>query len=150
MKKAYSAVGVLLLVELALQFYLIAVAALSVWGADNTADTAKSVFAGFKTGDNFVGIHALNGTFLIPITVLILIALSFAAGLPGRARGMTGALLGLVVLQFLLALVGGSGNTTSAAIGGLHGLNALAIVGLAVTLLRRNWAFGKGVIPAAA
>lgn len=142
MKKAYSVAGVVLLVELALQFYLIAAGALSVWGADSNKDTAASVFSGFKTGDNFAVLHALNGTLVIPFTILVLIALSFAAGHAGRVKGQTAALFGLIVIQFFLGIAGGAGGTVAAAIGGLHGLNALVLVGTAVTVVRRTWAFG--------
>jgi uncharacterized protein DUF6220 len=139
-RKVYSVVGVLLLVELALQFYFIATAALNVWGADGNADTAKSVFAGFKAGDTFANLHAFNGTLVIPVTILVLIGVSFWAHLPGRIKWQTGALFGLMVLQFLLAGIGFGG---APAVGGLHGVNALAIVGLSSMLVIRTWAFGS-------
>jgi hypothetical protein len=145
-RKAYSAVGVLLLAEIALQFYLIAAGALAVWGA---ADNAASVYAAFKTGDQFASIHGFDGTFVIPLTILVLIALSFAARLPGRVKGMTAALFGLMVVQFVLGVAGSGGGTGLAVIGGLHGLNALAITGLAGQLVVRNWAFRRAA-PAAA
>jgi Family of unknown function (DUF6220) len=140
-KKAYTIVGVVLLVELALQFYLIAAAALAVWGAkDNAAD----VYSAFKVGDQFAGLHAGLGTFLIPLTILILIALSFAARLPARTKGQTAGLFGLMVVQFLLGVVGSGGGTGLAVIGSLHGLNSLVIVGLSGSLVFRNWALGAG------
>jgi hypothetical protein len=141
LKKAYTIVGVVLLVELALQFYLIAAAALAVWGAKNNA---KDVYAAFKVGDQFAGLHAVVGTLVIPLTILALIALSFGARLPARTKGQTAGLFGLVVVQFLLGVVGSGGGTGLAIIGGLHGLNALAIVGLSGSLVARNWAFGAG------
>jgi hypothetical protein len=140
-KKAYTIVGVVLLVELALQFYLIAAGALAVWGAKNNA---TDVYAAFKVGDQFASLHAVVGTLIIPVTIIVLLALSFGARLPVRAKGQTGGLLGLVVVQFLLGVVGSGGGTGLAVIGGLHGLNALAIVGLTGTLVSRNWAFGAG------
>jgi len=141
LKKAYTIVGVVLLVELALQFYLIAAAALAVWGAKNNA---KDVYAAFKVGDQFAGLHAVVGTLVIPLTILALIALSFGARLPARTKGQTAGLFGLVVVQFLLGVVGSGGGTGLAIIGGLHGLNALAIVGLSGSLVARNWAYGAG------
>lgn len=138
-KKAYSIVGVVLLVELALQFYLIAAAALAVWGAK---DNATDVYSAFKVGDQFAGLHAVVGTFVIPLTILILIALSFAARLPARTKGQTAGLLVLMVVQFLLGVVGSGGGTGLAVIGGLHGITALVIVGLSGSLVFRNWAFG--------
>ncbi|HEX6487795.1 MAG TPA: DUF6220 domain-containing protein [Candidatus Dormibacteraeota bacterium] len=141
MKKAYSVAGVVLLVEIALQFYLIAAAALNVWGADGNKDTAGSVFAGFKTGDNFASLHALNGDLVIPVTILVMIGLAFGAGHAARIKGQTAALFGLMVLQFLLASLAFTGSAALAALGGLHGLNAIAITGLAGSLVFRTWAF---------
>ena len=141
LKKAYTIVGVVLLVELALQFYLIAAAALAVWGAK---DNAKDVYAAFKVGNQFAGLHAVVGTLVIPLTILALIALSFGARLPTRTKVQTAGLFGLVVVQFLLGVVGSGGGTGRAIIGGLHGLNALVIVGLSGSLVARNWALGAG------
>src|SRR5258708_13042822 len=88
LKKAYSIVGVVLLVELALQFYLVAAAALAVWGAKNNA---KDVYAAFKVGDQFAGLHAVVGTLIIPLTIIVLIALPFVARLPPRTKCPTAA-----------------------------------------------------------
>ena len=140
-RRIYSVLGVLLLVELALQFYFIAAAALNIWGAD-TPDTAKSVFAGFKVSDNWGNLHASNGTLMIPVTILVLIAMSFAAHLPGNLKWQTAALFGLMVIQFLLAGAGFAGGPWMV-VGGLHGVNALLIVGLTASLVQRTWAFGS-------
>jgi Family of unknown function (DUF6220) len=140
-RKVYSVLGVLLLVELALQFYFIAAAALNIWGADKT-DTAQSVFAGFKVSDNWSNLHAFNGTLVVPVTILVLIAMSFAARLPGNLRWQTAALFGLMVIQAFLAGAGSAGGAWMF-IGGLHGVNALLIVGLTLSLVWRTWAFGK-------
>lgn len=136
-RRAYSIFGVVLLVELGLQFYLIAVGALSVWAAQ---DNAGSVYAAFKNGDKFASLHGLIGTFVIPITILVMIALAFVAGLSRREKGQTVGLFGLIVIQFLLGVIGSSGSVAAAVIGGLHGLNALAIVGLAGSVVFRTWA----------
>lgn len=139
-RRAYSIFGVALLVELALQFYLIAAGALSVWAAQ---DNAGSVYAAFKNGDKFASLHAVIGTFVIPITILVMIALAFVAGLPRRDKGQTLGLFGLMVIQFLLGVIGSSGSVAAAVIGGLHGINALAIVGAAGSLVVRTWALGR-------
>jgi len=136
-RKAYSIMGVILLVELALQFYLIAAGALSVWAA---SDNANAVYAAFKNGDKFASLHGFIGTLVIPITILVMIGLAFAAGLSRRDKGQTAGLFGLVVVQFLLGVIGSSGSVAGAVIGGLHGLNALAIVGAAGSLVFRTWA----------
>jgi Family of unknown function (DUF6220) len=136
-RRAYSIFGIILLVELGLQFYLIAAGALSVWAAQ---DNAGSVYAAFKNGDKFASLHGFIGTFVIPITILVMIALAFAAGLSRRDKGQTAGLLALVVIQFLLGVIGSSGTVAAAIVGGLHGLNALAIVGAAGSLVFRTWA----------
>jgi hypothetical protein len=136
-RRAYSIVGVILLVELALQFYLIAAGALSVWAA---SDNANSVYAAFKNGDKFASLHGFIGTLVIPITILVMIGLAFAARLSRRDKGQTAGLFGLLVVQFVLGVIGSSGSVAGAVIGGLHGLNALLIVGAAGSLLFRTWA----------
>ena len=140
-RKVYWVLGVVLLVELALQFYFIAAAALNIWGAD-TPDTAKSVFAGFKVSDNWGNLHAINGTLVVPVTILALIAMSFAARLPGNLKWQTAALFGLMVIQVFLAGAGAAGGAWMF-VGGLHGVNALLIVGLTFSLVSRTWAFGE-------
>src|SRR5260370_21000690 len=100
LKKAYTIVGVVLLVELALQFYLIAAAALAVWGAKNNA---KDVYAAFKAGDQFAGLHAVVGTLVIPLTTIALTPLSFGPRLPARTKGQTAGLLALLLLHLLPA-----------------------------------------------
>lgn len=139
-RKAYSIFGVVLLVELGLQFYLIAAAALSVWGAQ---DDAASVYTAFENGDKFATLHGFVGTFVIPITILVMIALAFAARLSRRDKGQTAGLFGLMVVQFVLGVIGSSGSVAAALIGGLHGLVALAIVGAAGSLVFRTWALTR-------
>src|SRR5207302_9043946 len=99
------------------------------------------VFAGFRLGDNFAMVHALNASIVIPLTILVLIGLSFAARLPGRMKWQTGALFGLMVLQFVLAGIGFARNAALRPLAVLHGVNALAIVGLTSWLVYRGWAF---------
>ena len=142
-RRAYTIAGVVLMVELALQFYLIAAAALSVWGATPSSGDATSseIFAGFQIGDNFANLHAINGTFVIPLTILVMIGLAFGAGHSGRVKGMTAGLFGLMVIQFVLGFFGGLQSTLGSAIAGLHGLNAIAIVGLTFYLLSSTWAY---------
>ena len=57
---------------------------------------------------------------------------------PGKTTGLSALLFLLVVLQLALANIGFSG---AALVGGLHGLNALLLVGLALWLVWRRWAF---------
>jgi len=143
--KAYSAFGALLAVEIIAQFFFIAAAVIPVSGAAGSNDNESALYAVWKnTFDTFLGLHVVNGTFLIPITILLLVGLSFAARHPWRTTWMTLALLGLLVVQFLLGVVGaGNGGPKSgiAVVGGLHGLNAILILGLAFGVAWKNWAF---------
>lgn len=84
--------------------------------------------------------HALFGTFLIPFTTLCLIALSFAARYSWHTTLLTILLFLLLLLQFALALVGFL-HSELAPLAGLHGLNALFVLALALYLTYRRWAF---------
>lgn len=140
-RRAYSIAGVVLLALLALQFYLIAAAAWSVWGATpNTGEpTSGQIFSGFKLGDSFASLHAANGSIAVPLVILVMIALSFAARHSGRVKALTAALFGLLVIQAVLGFFGGAQTTAGSAVAGLHGLNAMALVGLTVFLVRSTW-----------
>ena len=113
------------------QLYFIAAAIFTIINAN---DNAKDVYSAFKNADSFAGLHAINGD-LIGLTILILVGLSFGARYPWRTTILTGVLFVLLVIQLLLA------HTGIPALSGLHGLNALIMVGLGGFLTGRNWAF---------
>ena len=133
--KAYSAFGLLLLLELFAQFYFIAAAVIPI-----AAPLTLALPPDKASYDTFSALHGLNGIFLIPATILVLILLSFAARHPWKTTLVTALLLLLLVLQFTLALVGFQ-HSELAPVAGLHGLNALLIVGLALRLTWQRWAF---------
>lgn len=130
-RKAYSVVGVVLMLEYFVQLYLIAGGIFTIATAD---DNQKSVYSAFHNADNFMGFHGLNG-WLIGILIIIFFAVSFGARLPRRTIGLSGLLLGLYVVQFVLA------HTGIPLLSALHGVNALVMIGLTGYLLGRNWAF---------
>ena len=137
-RKAYSVAGVVLLVELFLQFYF---AAGGIFMIASKADENATVVKGaVHNSEAFFGLHAANGTILIPLTILVMIGLSFWARYPWRTTGLTALLFGLLVIQFALAAAGFAGV---AVIAGLHGLNALVMVGANIYVVVRNWAFGR-------
>lgn len=136
-RKAYSVVSVLLLSEILAQFYFIAGWAFSAWLAD---DNEKSVAAAVKGSDAFVFLHFLNGMLVIPVTILVLVGLSFASRYSWHTTGLTAVLVGLWVLQFALAI---AGFNKLAFVAGLHAVNAVALVTYAAWTVRRNWAFGR-------
>ena len=136
--KAYSAIGVLVLLELFAQFYFIAAAVIPIAAPLTVAITPDT--PGQSNYATFSALHGINGTFLIPTTILVLILLSFAARHPWKTTGLTTLILLLLVLQFALALIGFQ-HSDLAPVAGLHGLNALVVVGLALRLTWQRWAF---------
>jgi hypothetical protein len=136
-RKAYSVVSVLLLCEILAQFYFIAALAFPAWLAD---DNEKSVAKAVEGAGMFAGLHALNGTLVIPISMLVLVGLSLASRYSWRTTGLTAVLLGLMAIQFLLAL---AGLNKLAFIAGFHAVNAILLVTYAAWTVRRNWAFGR-------
>ena len=80
-------------------------------------------------GNAFHGLHGFVGFNVMPLLGLVLLVVSFfaAKSVPG-ARKWGAIVFGLIILQVALALVAFS----VPAIGGLHGINALAVFGTAV------------------
>jgi hypothetical protein len=80
-------------------------------------------------GNAFHGVHGFVGFTVMPLLGLILLVVSFfaAKSVPG-ARKWAGIVFGLIVLQVALALVAFS----VPALGALHGINALAVLGTAL------------------
>ena len=143
--KVYSGVGALLLVEILAQFFFIAAAIIPVSGAAGSNDNFPALDRVWKnTSDSFIGLHSINGTLLVPITILLLLLLSFAARHSWKTTWLTLALLGLLIIQFFFGIIGagnGGPNSGIALVGGLHGLNATLILGLAFWVTWKRWAF---------
>ena len=133
-RKAYSVAGVVLMIQFVLQLYFVAVALLTIFQAN---DNAKDVYAAFKTADTFAGLHRDNGD-LLGVTILVMIGCSFGARYPWRTTILTAVLFLLLVVQSILAYTG------IPLLSGLHGVNALIMIGLGGYLTGRNWAFRRG------
>jgi hypothetical protein len=88
------------------------------------------------TNSAYWGLHFFNA-IAIAFVILLMLGASFLARLPGRAKRLTGILLGLFVLQAVLAFI-----PWPVPIAALHVLNAFAILAVALYLTRENWAFG--------
>jgi hypothetical protein len=132
----YSVAGVLLLLEFGAQFYTIA----SSGFTKVASEIAQRPTGASPELEPFAIAHAVIGVFIVPLTILALIALSVGARYPRRTTILAALLLLLWVVQFGLAYVGFLGV---APLAGLHGINALAMVGLGIYLVRSNWAFGR-------
>jgi len=121
LRKIYSVVGALMLLEFLAQFYTIASSGFATVANEiATTQNARVTGAEIQEVDPFAAAHAVIGVFIVPLTILALIALSLGARLPRRATVLTGLLFLLWVFQFMLAFVGFAGV---APIAGLHGIN---------------------------
>jgi hypothetical protein len=95
---------------------------------------AMSIALGFfivlknkRIGENIgLELHSVVGMMVIPLIALILLIVSFFAGIAGGVK-WAAIIFGLVVLQVLLAF----GAVGAPAVGALHGLNALALMAVA-------------------
>jgi hypothetical protein len=144
-RKAYSIVGGLLILEYLTQFYLIATAIFTLGQAFDGPDShpsSKAIYGAFKNADAIASIHVFNGYYVIPITTLVLVGLSFAARLPRRTSWLTSLLLVLLLLQMALVWLAIPGVTA------LHALNAIVLLGLASWLTWTNWAWRTASLPA--
>ena len=77
-------------------------------------------------------LHGINGMMVMPILALLLFISSFFAKIRGGTK-WAGFVLLAVVVQVVLAFI----SFGVAAVGALHGINALVILGLAVMTARR-------------
>lgn len=132
-RKAYSVAGALLMLQFALQLYFIAAAIFTIVNAN---DNAKDVYKAFQNADTFASLHRLNGD-LVGLTILIMVGLSFGSRYPWRTTILTAVLFLLYIVQFVLSATG------IPVVSGLHGVNALVMIGLGGYLTGRNWAFGR-------
>ena len=137
MRSAYRVLAMLVAALVVVQAAAIAYAVfgLTKWvDGGGTLDKA-AMESEDTTFDGVVGfmIHGMNGMMLIPLVALLLLIVSFFAKVPGGVK-WAGLLLLAVVVQVLLGMFGHD----TPALGGLHGLNALVIFGLAVMAALRS------------
>ena len=115
---------------------------LAGYGAFHAADVSDDKGAISKNGvsDGFNAHAALGYVILIAALVLLILAFLARRQSPGGARPKwAGILLVLLVVQILLAGLGGA----VAWLGVLHGMNALAVAGVAGSLAGREWAMHR-------
>ncbi len=75
-----------------------------------------------------------NGTILIPLVTIGLLIVSFFAKVP-KGVAMAATIFGLVALQILV--LPALSRSAGSAFGGLHGVNALVLLGVAIMAGRR-------------
>jgi hypothetical protein len=85
-----------------------------------------------KFNDNNFGPHAILGTLMVVIALVIVVVALVGRWSP-RATRLSGGLFGLMVLQLVLA---GIGSGSAPVVGGLHAANALFITVVAYLLVR--------------
>ena len=136
MRKVYCGLTGLMLLAVLAQFYFAAVGAFA-----KPAD------------DNSFALHSITGMMIIPLLSLLATIVAAIAKVPGRLIGLTILPLGLVIVQVLIIAVGNAMSDTTAGehttpaalvVLGLHGLNGLAIMGVAGTVFGRAMALVTG------
>ena len=126
MRRVFAGLAVLLALVIVVQFFLAANAAF------NTAPKDES----FQ-------MHGALGYGIVLFAVVLTIIAALAR-MPGRLIGMTGLVAGLGVVQALIRVLakafddtGGTSTTAGQLVFGLHAINALIILALAMTVARR-------------
>lgn len=133
-RKAYSVAGAFLMLQFVAQLYLVAAALVTIFNAN---DNANDIYSAFKTADTYAGLHRANGD-LMALTLLVMVGCSFGSRYPWRTTVLTGVLFVLWVIQYVLAYTG------IELLSGLHGVNALIMIGLGGYLTASTWAFRRG------
>jgi uncharacterized membrane protein (UPF0182 family) len=126
MRAAYRAIASLIALAVVLQVASIALAGFTIASDAKGGTTIGADYSNF--GQTW---HSIAGS-VIGLLALVFLIVSFLTDVP-RGRMLAGIVVGLVVLQFLLAVV----SFGLPALGVLHGINGLAIAGVAGTAARR-------------
>lgn len=141
MRTVYRVLAGLVAVEVMLQasFIVYGDAGMGKYIDDGGVIDKAGMEAAFENGDapfsEFTAflLHGMNGMMVIPILALLLLVVSFFAKVPGGST-WAGIVLGLVVLQVTLGLLGHSFPI----LGALHGINALLLFSSAAWTCHRS------------
>ncbi|HEU4947977.1 MAG TPA: hypothetical protein VFT31_12560 [Kribbella sp.] len=126
MRAAYRVLALLIALGVVLQVAAVALAGFTIANDADDGATIDSNYSNF--GQTY---HSIAGT-VIGVLAIILLIVAFLTKVP-RGRTLAGIVVGLVVLQMLLAVV----SFGVPALGVLHGINGLAIAGVAGAAARR-------------
>ncbi|MFC0626541.1 hypothetical protein [Kribbella deserti] len=126
MRAAYRVLALLTAVGVVIQ-----VAAIGLDGFMLNSDARDGVTVDSSYSNLGQSIHQLNGNILA-VVVLALLVVSFFADVPS-GRKLAAVVFGLVVLQIALAVLASGAPV----LGILHGINGLAIAGVASMAARR-------------
>jgi hypothetical protein len=127
MRMVYRVLTFAIAIAVVLQVASIAVAGFTVSKDANDGAAIGADYSNF--GQSY---HSIAGT-AIGLVALILLIVSFLTDVP-RGRVLAGIIVGLVAVQFALAVV----SFGIPALGVLHGINGLAIAGVAGAAARRS------------
>jgi uncharacterized protein DUF6220 len=135
MRKAFVVASSLLVVSFILQFAFAAVGAFTK-----------------PAHDGSYVLHSVNGMAVIPLLTLLTTGFAALAKAPGRLIGLAILPLGLVLVQVLLAALAnaftdpaGASTPVGLTIGGLHALNGIIAVHVAVSVARGARRLGRPV-----
>lgn len=136
MRSVYRVFAFIIAAEVVVQAAAIAFAlfGLGKWIEDG-GTLNKATMEGDDSGVGGVAgfaVHGINGTMIVPLLAIVFLVVSFFAKVPGGVK-WAGIVFVLVAVQITLGLLGHS----VPALGALHGINALALFGVAVTAGRR-------------
>ena len=111
---------------------------LAAYGALHAVDVSDDNGTIGKTSvsDGFAAHSALGYTIFLAALILLVLALIGRRSLGSARVKWSGGLVGLIVVQILLAWAGDA----TPWLGILHGMNALAVAGIAGSLAGREWA----------
>jgi hypothetical protein len=99
-----------------------------------------------RFSDNNFGPHAVLGTVLVVVALVIAVLAVLGRWSPSATK-LSGVLLGLMILQFILGVAGAG---TAPVLGGLHAVNALLILVVLYLLVRDTHHLTRAVPPSAA
>lgn len=111
---------------------------LAAYGAFHAVDVSddKGSIGKNSVSDGFGAHSGLGYTIFLATLILLILALVGRRNLGSARVKWSGGLVGLVVVQILLAWAGGA----TPWLGIFHGMNALAVAGVAGSLAGREWA----------
>jgi hypothetical protein len=132
--RVYSGLSTLLTLLVIVQVF---VAGAGVFTMAHQLDDGHSYTADAWNNSVYWGLHFFNAV-AITLVMLLMLGTSFLTRLPARTKKFTGLLLGLLVLQAVLAMI-----PWPAPVAALHVLNAFALLAVALFVTRENWAFGQ-------
>ena len=136
MRAAFRWLSAALFVAVVLQVAFAAFGAFdAVHKADHAAITKKTIENGFS-------VHAILGTLIVILMLVLLIIAAVGRLGPTQVR-LAAVIFGLGIIQMLLGFV----STSAPVLGLLHGIGALAIFATTGALAHRTWAQQAGEAP---